>query len=169
MLGAIIQARMSSTRLPGKVLHKVKGKPMIQYLLESLGQCILIDRVVVATSTDDSDGPVADFCREYGIACHRGPLEDVAKRFVEALDVFGLDAFVRICGDSPLLDYRLVDRAVEIFNSGQFDMVTNVLHRTFPKGQSVEVIDSKMFKQAYPLMREDSEREHISSPVYQPN
>jgi spore coat polysaccharide biosynthesis protein SpsF len=166
VIRAFIQARMSSTRFPGKVLHKIEGKPLLQYLLESLGQCSRLDKVVVATSLDPSDDPVAWFCRDFGTACFRGPLGDVAGRFLEAAQSNGLDAFVRVNGDSPLLDYRLVDRAVSLFLNGKFDLVTNILKRTYPKGQSVEVVRFDTFKMIYPRFRNDAEREHVTSFFY---
>ncbi len=166
MLGAIVQARLNSSRFPGKVLHKVKGKPLLQYLLESLAQCSRLDKVIVATSLEPSDEPVALFCHDLGIACFRGPLDDVARRFLEAAQFNGLDAFVRINGDSPLLDYRLVDKAVSLYLNGKSDVVTNVLRRTYPKGQSVEIIRLNAFKMIYPRLRSDAEREHVTSFFY---
>jgi spore coat polysaccharide biosynthesis protein SpsF len=162
---AIIQARMSSRRLPNKVLLEVGGKPLIQYLLESLRQSRVRD-IIVATSVDASDDAIESFCRGIGVKCHRGSLDNVAMRFVETVDAFGLKAFVRVNGDSPLLDYRLVDRAISLYRAGQYDVVTNVLKRSFPKGQSVEVVKSARFKEAYPLMTKDNDREHVTKYFY---
>ena len=166
MIGAIIQARMSSKRLPGKVLRPVQGKPILQYLLESLAQCKKLGTTVVATSVEPTDDPVEQFCWEYGIPCYRGPLADVAGRFVEVVKKYDFNAFVRLNGDSPLLDYRLVDQAIFIYCSGDYDIATNVLRRTYPKGQSIEVIKSKVFLDVYPLMLKKSEREHVTSYFY---
>ncbi|RLJ04181.1 MAG: acylneuraminate cytidylyltransferase, partial [Candidatus Aenigmatarchaeota archaeon] len=101
-IGVVVQARMSSVRYPGKVLHKVNGKPMLEYLLESLDKCESVNRVVVATSNKNSDDAVEKFCRHIGVDHYRGSLDNVAKRFMEAIDVNKLDAFVRLSGDSPL-------------------------------------------------------------------
>lgn len=169
MVGAIIQARMSSVRYPGKVLHRVNGKPMLEYLLESLSKCESVNRVVVATSNNKSDDPVEELCRHIGVDHYRGPLDNVAQRFVEAINVYKFDAFVRLSGDSPLLDYRLVDRAVRIFQSGHFDLVTNTLRRTFPKGQSVEVLDRTVFATTYGKMLAPDEREHVTRYFYTHN
>ncbi len=138
-IGVIIQARMSSQRLPDKVLTMVNGKPLLQYLLERLTHCSSIDQIVVATSEDKSDDPIAVFCHEYGALCFRGPLQNVAKRFYMALEKYNLDAFVRVCCDSPMLDQKLIDQGVKLFN-GEYDLVTNTLRRSYPVGQSVEVI-----------------------------
>jgi spore coat polysaccharide biosynthesis protein SpsF len=165
-IGAIIQARMSSQRLPGKVLQHVCGKPMLQYLLEGIDHCKGLDATVVATSVADSDTPIRNYCKEIGVACVRGSLDNVAGRFVEVLKKFDFEAFVRLNGDSPLLDYRLVDRAVDMFTAGSYDLVSNVLKRTFPKGQSVEVVRTKTFLATYPLIRTVKDREHVTSYFY---
>jgi len=165
-IGAIVQARMSSRRYPGKVLHEIDGKPVLQYLLERLDQSQSISHVIVATSTDTSDDPVEDFCRTRNISFHRGPLNNVAGRFVEVLDRYPFDGFVRLSADSPLLDQRLVDEAVAWYKKGAYELVTNVFPRTFPKGQSVEVIKGSVFKAYYPSMRTVDELEHVTPYFY---
>src|SRR3954453_19643168 len=110
----IVQARSSSTRLPNKVLTEVGGKPLLGYLLERLEHTTLIDDVMVATSDEADDDAVASFCRAAGVDCHRGALDDVAGRILGAVQARGLDSFVRISGDSPMLDQSLVDRAAEL-------------------------------------------------------
>ena len=161
-IGAIVQARMSSQRFPNKVLYEVDGKPMLQYLLERLQHCNCLDALVVATSVDDSDTPIAEHCRQHGVACYRGPLLNVAGRFNQVLDVYQFDAFVRVNGDSPLLDQRLIEKGVGIFLNGDFDLVTNVLPRTYPKGQSVEVLRTAIYQRAYDRMQEAEDLEHVT-------
>jgi len=165
-LGIIIQARMSSSRLPGKVLQSILGKPMLQYLLERLEHRDAHDPVIVATSSDASDREIADFCRSHGILCHRGPLENVALRFSEAARAASLDAFVRVNGDSPLLDQRLVDKGVALFREGKWDLVSNVQKRSFPKGQSVEVIRGAPFHRAINALVDSEDREHATRYFY---
>lgn len=165
-IGIIIQARMSSSRFPGKVLHPVAGRPMLQYLLERLGRLTGIDRFVVATSDSADDDAVADFCCQQGVDCFRGDLANVARRFLQAVDFYGFDAFVRVNGDSPLLDPALVDRAVRIFRESSADLVTNVLRRTFPRGQSVEVLRTEAYRRGYELMREPEDFEHVTKVFY---
>lgn len=166
-VGAIIQARMSSRRLPGKVLRPAAGRPLLDYLLDRLERCRELDAVVLATSTEPSDDPVEEFCRERGLPCHRGPLEDVAGRFRAAAELFGFDAFVRVNGDSPFLDPGLVDGGVERFRRERPDAVTNVLVRTFPTGQSVEVFDAGAFARGYQRMRDAEHLEHVTLFFYQ--
>ncbi len=165
-IGAIIQARMTSRRLPGKVLAEVHGRPMMQYLLERVERCTEVDGVVVATSTDPSDDPIEGFCAERGVDCFRGSLENVAARFCQAAQRQGLDAFARLCADSPLLDPTLIDQAVATYRSGGADLVSTVLARSFPPGQSVEVVSVPVFAEAIGQMNRADHREHVTSYFY---
>ena len=157
---------MGSQRFPGKVLKEIKGKPLLIYLVERLQLCPSLDELVIATSDDKSDVPVIDFCANEGIPCFVGSLKNVAKRFRDLLDIFPVDAFVRISGDSPLLDQRLVTQAVDVFCKSSYDIVTNVQKRTFPKGQSVEVIKSDVYRSHYPLLTDEYDREHVTPYFY---
>jgi spore coat polysaccharide biosynthesis protein SpsF len=161
-VGAVIQARMTSSRLPGKVLREVAGEPMLEYLLERARRCGSLDGLVVATSREESDSPIAEFCERRGVPVHRGPLTDVAARFREVLARFPWAGFVRLTGDSPLLDTALVEHAVRLFREREVDLVTNTLVRTYPKGQSVEVVRSETFRRAYEMMREADDFEHVT-------
>ena len=165
-IDVIIQARMTSKRLPGKVLRSVCGKPMLEYLLERLNQCENVAKIVVATSSDPSDEPIADFCSAMNVSCFRGPLLNVAERFYDILIEFGFDKFVRISGDSPLLDQRLIDSGIRLFLDWDYDMVTNIFPRTFPKGQSVEILKSDVFIEAFEKMKEDDDLEHVTKYIY---
>jgi spore coat polysaccharide biosynthesis protein SpsF len=165
--GVIIQARMGSHRLPGKVLRPIAGKPMLAYLLESLSHCERICTPVVSTSVEREDDPIEAFCRAHGVACYRGERDNVALRFLGTLERYGFSTFVRLCGDSPLLDHHLVDRGLEVFASGRYDLVTNLLRRTFPKGQSIEVMDSDAYRRVYALMRTPEHFEHVTRYVYE--
>jgi spore coat polysaccharide biosynthesis protein SpsF len=139
-VGAVVQARMTSSRLPGKVLMPLAGRPALTWLLERLERAEGLDALVVATSVDPSDDAIAAYCAERGTACERGPLADVAARMINAARAHGLDAFVRVNGDSPLLDQRLVGQGADLMRRTAADLVSNVRPRTFPPGQSVEVV-----------------------------
>jgi len=165
-IGAIIQARMSSRRLPGKVLRRIGGKPLLQFLLERLEHCSRLDQILVATSVHESDTPIYDFCTDLGIPAYRGSLEDVAERFLDVIDLYPLDAFVRLSADSPLLDQHLVDKCVLFFEKGDYDLVTNVHPRTYPSGESVEVVRSSTFRRAYSSMVSHEDREHVTMYFY---
>ena len=161
-VAVVIQARMSSERVPGKVLAPLAGKPVLGHVLDRLSRF----HVVVATSTDASDDPVADFCAGRGTLCMRGPLEDVAARFAGVVAALGVDAFVRVSSDSPLLDPLLVDEAIALFDQTRPDLATNVFPRTFPKGQSVEVVDARTFLAVEPELTDTSDREHVTTFFY---
>ena len=166
MIGAIVHARMSSRRLPGKVLTTIAGRPLLVYLSERLEKAHRIDRVVIATSTAPDDDPIAEFARDRGLACHRGPLDDVAGRVIEAADAYDIDIIVRISGDSPMLDQRLIDHAVDLFAAHDHDLVTNVHPRTFPTGQSVEVFRTTTLRDAREQMTTPVHLEHVTSYFY---
>jgi spore coat polysaccharide biosynthesis protein SpsF (cytidylyltransferase family) len=139
-IAAIIQARMSSRRLPGKVLRVIGEKPLLGYLLDSLGKVCCVDEVIIATSEGLDDAPIARFAHERGVVCFRGELNNVARRLYRAAIAGDFTYFFRVNGDSPLLDYRLINRACKKLDKSAPDLVTNVHPRTFPKGQSVELI-----------------------------
>jgi spore coat polysaccharide biosynthesis protein SpsF len=163
---AVVQARMSSARLPGKVLREVRGRPLLAYLIDRLRRCNVLDGVVIATSTGRDDDPIAAFARTNLIDCHRGSLDDVAFRLLSAARAAGADALVRISGDSPLIDPAIVDRAVDIYRRERPDLATNVQRRTFPKGQSVEVIAMAALERAHRAMTSAAEREHVTLLFY---
>ncbi|MBV8650760.1 MAG: acylneuraminate cytidylyltransferase, partial [Alphaproteobacteria bacterium] len=121
---------------------------------------------VVATSTEAADDAVAAFATASGIPCHRGPEDDVLRRFIDAAERFALDAVVRVSGDSPFLDPAIVDAAVATFRSGSWDLVTNVQVRSFPKGQSVEVVAAAALRHAAEATLNPSNREHVTPYFY---
>ncbi len=166
-LGIFVQARMTSQRLPGKVLTQIAGRPLLGYLLERLQRCTRAARVVVLTSKDRSDDPLFDFCQQAGHECFRGDLANVARRFSDALDYYGFKALVRISGDSPMLDQSLVDRAIEVFQAGEYDLVTNIFPRTWPPGQSVEVIAAEAFRRGCAGMSTPAHFEHVTPYFYE--
>jgi len=162
----MIQARTSSSRLPGKVLKKVRGKILLDYLVERLVKCHNIDAIVITTSNEPEDDAIVRYCNERSLHCRRGPLNDVAMRIREVVESLAFPAFVRISGDSPLLDPTLVDEAVEVFHKKGCGLLTNIFPRSFPKGQSVEVIRSEVFLQGCAEMFDDGDREHVTSVFY---
>jgi spore coat polysaccharide biosynthesis protein SpsF len=165
-IGAIVQVRMSSRRLPGKSLRLLGGKPILQYVLESLTQVAELAGTLVATSTDPSDDPIAGFCERFATPCFRGSLDNVAERFLEAAHTRSFSAFVRVSGDSPLLDPRLVTRAIDLFRESGADLATNVFPRTYPAGMSVEVVKTQTFERVVPKLSVPDDREHVTSFFY---
>jgi len=162
----VIQARMSSFRLPGKVLQRVRNKPLLEYLVERVRLSQLSDGIIVATSSEPSDDPIADYCVGRNLECFRGSLVSVAERFMEVVKAYDLQGFVRVCADRPWQDPRLIDEALKIYKRGKYDIVTNCYHKTFPRGQSVEIISSEAFLRGYSKMRDAEDLEHVTRYFY---
>lgn len=165
-VGAVLQARMGSERLPGKVLAPLAGRAPLDWLLERLAHGRELDTVVVATSDTAEDDPIAEHCERAGVACFRGSLHDVAARMLGAAEAHELEAVARVNADSPLLDQRLVDHGVQLMRAGEPDLVTNVRPRTFPPGQSVEVFRTAALRAALTGDVGLDEREHVTGPLY---
>ncbi len=162
---AIMQARMSSTRLPGKVLKDVGGIPMLQYELERLSRCMTIDKIVVATSTTSDDDVIERLCRKINFSCVRGSLDDVLSRYIESANKFpGYDIIVRVTGDCPLIDPLVVDKVVTFFKQPEFDYVSNVPSggETYPDGMDVEVFSRAALMEAGEKATLFSELEHVT-------
>jgi len=147
-------------------MRKVSGKPILGFMIESLGQCREPFELVIATSVEPEDDAIAAYCDTEGVACVRGDLNDVAGRYGMVLAQYPADAFVRLCGDSPFLDHRLVDRAIALFRQDEQDIVTNVHPRSFPAGQSIEVIGADSFRDALGRMTDADDREHVTPYFY---
>jgi len=162
----VLQARMSSRRLPGKVLADVAGRPLLARQLERVARARRLDGLVVATSTEASDDPIEALCRRLGVDCARGSLHDVLDRVVGAAAARGAEHVVRLTGDCPLLDPALLDRVVEIHMAGDQDYTSNALERTFPDGLDVEVVRHRALEEAWREARDPYEREHVTPFLY---
>lgn len=163
---AFIQARMSSARFPGKVLAPFHGRPMIAHVIAQVARVIPSERIVVATSGEQSDDPLACYVREIGISVFRGNLDNVVERFRLCLREHPCTWFFRISADSPLLDTGLLQTMLGYSARSAVDLVTNVFPRTFPKGRSVEMIYSPTFA-GFDLGRLTvDEREHVTKVYY---
>lgn len=161
-----IQGRMSSTRFPGKMLAPFRGRPLIANLLDRLAQANLRAKIVFLTSVDRTDDPLADFVdRRCDVAVYRGELENVAARFQACLNNHPCEWFVRISGDSPLMSGALVARMIELIDP-DYDVVSNVVRRTFPFGQSVECIRSASFSALNVNDLTVDQKEHVTKVFY---
>ncbi|MBI5726156.1 MAG: spore coat protein [Planctomycetes bacterium] len=162
---AFIQGRMSSGRFPGKILAPFFGRPIIEHLIDRVAMAVGRDNVVVATSDAGSDDPVAWYLDGIGVKKFRGPLDDVFARFVLCLKANPCDWFFRVCADSPLLDPSLFGLAASRCRN-EIDLVTNVFPRTFPKGQSVELLKAGTFAAIDQSALTDQQREHLTKVYY---
>lgn len=164
-----LQARMGSTRLPGKVLKQVLDKPLLAYQIERLKRVQGADAVVVLTSNLPLDDPIVELCKKLSISHYRGDAENVLKRFYDAAQQRQTETVVRICGDCPLIDPEIVDEAIKTFKSQQPQVayVSNCLKRTYPRGQDVEVFSSNALKTAYEFAKSKTEQEHVTPYIYQ--
>lgn len=164
---AFIQARMSSERFPGKVLAPLAGRPLIAHVVDRVAAVVPANRIVIATSTAASDDPLACYVESLGVAVSRGPLGNVFERFRLAISQHPCDWFFRVCGDSPLLDTSLFAVAVEHAERRHPDLVTNVYPRTFPPGQSVELVRTNTFMRIDDGRLSAGDREHVTSFYYE--
>lgn len=166
-----IEVRMTSSRLPGKVLMAAGGKPLLQILLERLQSCKTMDQIVVATTSNETDDPVAKLCSCLNVPCFRGSEENVLSRVCGAAQEHEAEVLVEITGDCPLLDPWLVDHAVNVFLSkqGQHSYVANFPPRgNAPIGQSVQVFHAADLLAILEQDPDQTEREHVSCRFYQP-
>lgn len=159
---AIVQARMSSTRLPGKVLLPLGGQPLIGFMLHRVRRATTVDEIVLATSTDASDDALADAVSAMGVAVHRGSLDDVLARFVGAAQGREADVLVRLTGDCPLIDPALIDRAVLHLRQHRLDYVNNCEPAAYPDGLDVEVFTRQALLRTQAEAALASEREHVT-------
>ncbi|ATQ41558.1 cytidylyltransferase domain-containing protein [Caulobacter mirabilis] len=164
---AVLQARMSSTRLPGKVLMPLAGAPMIVRQIERVARARRIDRLVVATSTGPEDDVLAETCRREGVAVHRGPLDDVLARFVGALEVFPADQVVRLTADCPLADPEVIDATIALQLDSGCDYASNSPEPgAWAKGLDVEVVTADALRLAAQRATTPEEHEHVTWGVW---
>jgi spore coat polysaccharide biosynthesis protein SpsF (cytidylyltransferase family) len=159
---AIVQARMSSQRLPGKVLKPLGSKPALACVLHQLSGATLINHIVLATSMEDSDAPLVQWARRAKVDCSRGSLTDVLDRYYQAALHCKADVIVRITADCPLLDPTIVDKCVERFLQGDCDYATNTNPPTFPDGLDNEVLSFAALERAWKEATLPAEREHVT-------
>ncbi len=165
---AIIQARMSSTRLPGKVMKKLADKSVLAHVISRLQASKTLDGLVVATTTHSVDDAIVAESRKYGAGVFRGSEEDVLGRYAAAAGDCGADVVVRITSDCPLIDPELIDHMVrKFFSLPAVDYLSNTLERTYPRGLDVEIFSRKVLAMAAQQAQEPFEREHVTPYLYQ--
>lgn len=164
---AIVQARMGSTRLPGKVLMDIMGKPMLWHVVSRLRFSKLLDKIVIATSVNSKDDLIEDFCKANGIFFYRGKEEDVLDRYYETAKAFNAKHIVRITSDCPLIDPKVIDLVLECHISYQPDYTSNTIKRTFPRGLDTEVFTFTALEKVYREANEYYQREHVTVYFYE--
>lgn len=167
-INAFIQARMGSTRLPGKVLKTVLNRPLLDFLIERLSQAKTIDKLMVLTTEKQEDDLIVQFCKKQEISYFRGSEHDVLDRYYRAASQWRSEGIVRITADCPLIDPEIVDQVITTFkeNYPEIDYISNSLERTFPRGLDVEVFSYQALEKAFINAREEAEREHVTLYLY---
>ena len=164
---AIVQARMGSTRLPGKTLLKLDRKnTILDYVVQQISHCTKIDKIVIATTTFEEDNQIEEFAMSKDLFCFRGDPFDVLDRYYQCAKLHSLSTIVRITADNPLIDPNIVDLVISEFQSNQCDCATNTFLRTFPYGTEVEVFSFDALKQAWKYATKKSEKEHVTLYFY---
>jgi|688.fasta_scaffold613731_1 spore coat polysaccharide biosynthesis protein SpsF len=168
MAVAIVQARMSSKRLPGKVLMPILEKPMISLLLERLTRATLLSDIIVATSNDFTDDILAKEIKDLGFQVYRGSLSNVGSRYLEIIQERKIETVVRITGDCPVVDHKLVDRIIHFYLDGNYHYASNTLTRTFPRGLDVEIFNASSYVEfSRDNKLSDYDNEHVTPIFYQ--
>ena len=163
MIGCIIQARMGSSRLPGKALMKSdSGKPLLYYVINQLRYCSKVKNLVIATTTNQEDDEIEKFADNNSVNVFRGSEKDVLDRYFQCAKKYSFSTIVRITSDCPLIDPQIVDKVIERFFSGNYDYATNTLIRTFPIGTDAEVFSFSALETAWKNAQLPSEREHVT-------
>ena len=168
---AIVQARMASSRLPGKVLATIGSRPMLAWVVERTRRAKHVDDVIVATTTAESDAPVADYCRSAGYPVFRGSPLDVLDRFYQAALIYKAQVIVRLTADCPFIDPQEIDRVVTVFQEKEVDFAANRLpppwKRTFPIGLDTEVCSFAALERAWKETGQLHDREHVMPYLYE--
>jgi sialic acid synthase SpsE/spore coat polysaccharide biosynthesis protein SpsF (cytidylyltransferase family) len=165
--GIGVLCRHDSRRLPGKILRELRGRTVLGHIVDRLRRGAGESPIVVATSDDSSDDPIARYCRRSGLACFRGPLADVAGRFLACAEGNGWEFAVRINGDNLFTDPDALRAMLAIASTGQYDFVTNVPGRTFPFGMSIEIVRTSFYRDVMAGVRDAAHREHVTSWLYE--
>ena len=167
MIGCIIQARMGSTRLPGKVMKKLDGKhTVLYYVLQQIENSRLVDKVVIATTTLKEDDAIVNFAKEMDVDYFRGDSQDVLDRYYQCARQYSFPVVVRITSDAPLVDPEITDQVIKEFVDSEYDYVCNTQPRTFPQGTETEVFSFSALEKIWSKAKLPSEREHVTPYFY---
>jgi spore coat polysaccharide biosynthesis protein SpsF len=161
-VNAIIEARMGSTRLPGKTMLSIMGKPSIELLIERLRLARKIDTIILATTTNLEDDVIESFCKKNKVICYRGSSDDVLGRVYNAAKYHKTDIVVEVTGDCPLLDPWLIDDCIDLFIRSDYDYLSNFIEQSYPPGIDVQIFSFKVLEEINKLAKADKFREHVT-------
>ena len=162
-----VEARMTSSRLPGKVLLEAAGKPLLEHMVERLRRVRALDEIVIATTEEASSEPIAELADRLGIGCFRGSEEDVLARVLGAAQAHAADLIVETTGDCPLIDPGVIETVIARFNDGGVDYCSNTLERTYPRGMDVQAFPAAVLAEVATLTDDPADREHVSLYIYE--
>lgn len=167
MIAAIIQARIGSTRLPGKVLALIEGKPMIWHVIERVKQSEKIDKIILAVTNRKEDKKLSKIAKKLNVDFYAGSEKDVLDRYYQAAKKYGADTILRVTGDCPLVDPKLIDKTIDFFKEGNYDHVSTAYPvATFPDGLDLWIFKFSALKKAWKEAKLQSEREHVTSYIW---
>ncbi len=164
---ATITARMTSERLPGKVLLPCVGRPMLELLVERVRRSRLIDHIVISTTTNRTDDVVEKCADDLGVGCFRGSELDVVGRVVGAMEAAEADIVVQLTGDCPLHDWQVIDQLIRLYQANNFDYVSNTLVRSYPRGLDCQVVSLVTLQESLRIAKDAAQHEHVCLSVYE--
>ena len=162
----VLQARMSSTRLPGKVMTQINGHPMIYWEISRISKAKLVNKIVVAISDDSSDDILAEYLESIHQEYIRGSLDNVLSRYVKAEEIYNPSAIIRLTADCPLVMPELIDQYLEIFHKEDFEYLSNTIELSYPDGLDIEIIAPGIFKKLLEFSLSKEEKEHVTLGIY---
>ena len=162
----VLQARMSSTRLPGKVMAQINGHPMIYWEISRISKAKLVNKIVVAISDQSSDDILADYLDSIHKEYIRGSLDNVLSRYVKAEEIYNPSAIIRLTADCPLVMPELIDQYLEIFHKEDFEYLSNTIELSYPDGLDIEIIAPGIFKKLLEFSLSKEEKEHVTLGIY---
>jgi len=167
---ATIEARMNSTRLPGKTMKKILGKPLLELMIERVLKSKKIKEIVIATSTNAENDPIEELCNKLGVKCFRGSEDDVLERVLKAAQSCKADVIIELWGDCPLIDPTILDKLVEFYEKNEFDCVGTMLpnfKKTYPLGISALIFSTRILEEVNELTHLSIDRENVSNYIYE--
>jgi len=160
--GVILEARMGSSRLPGKTLKKINGEPLIKRVIDRINCSKIIDKIILATTTNSKDDILVDYAKEINIDVFRGSEDNVLERVVKAAESFSVEHIVELHGDNPFLDPEIIDLSINKYELTKCDYISNTINKTFPMGLRVQVFATKLLRKVYDTINDPAVNEHVS-------